>query len=277
MSTITLTLGGVVFTGMEIPAAISWGGAQAHQTHKMLGGARVIDALGRDDRPITWAGRFQGANALTRAQTIDQMRASGQQVALTWDNFSYLVLVAEFSPDYQRTYQIPYSISLEVVSSSPAVASSKATLDDLVDGDVTNATTIAAGLSPITLPVGSAGLTSAIASTLAGLPGNISNPIAALQSAVSAVGTLQGASLQSLGPVATAAQQAFSAIGAVQTAMDAVTLTGSSVAGVVAGQFAPTSIATFIGQTSLITQQASVQQILSLVSRVKKNLAQATG
>lgn len=257
MTDTAIVLGDVALSGFEIPAQIPFGGDQALKVHKLLGGARVVDALGRDDIEIAWTGRFQGADAEGRAQLLDQMRQAGQPVSLTWGEQSYTVVIAKFTVDWQRFYQQPYSISCVIVtdnSSGPAAAD--ATLDDLVDGDMTSV----GALSPsITDPT-------------------VQPAINGLNAAIAAVGTLQGASLTALGPVATAAQSATSIIGVALTKLDGATLTNAgSVAGVVAGGFPAAMVTTFEAQAALISQQASLQEIDSLVRRVSTNIAQATG
>ena len=118
-----LTLGGVLFTGFEVPEHINFGGAHALHTHKLPGGARVIDAMGRDDDPIAWSGRFRGGLAAFRARSLDSMRIAGRPVALAWGGFRFTVVVAEFRAEYRQAYEIPYTISCVVVTGdAPAAA-----------------------------------------------------------------------------------------------------------------------------------------------------------
>ena len=48
------SLGSVSFRSFEVPATINVGGAQRLAVHRLLGGIRVIDALGRDDSDISF-------------------------------------------------------------------------------------------------------------------------------------------------------------------------------------------------------------------------------
>jgi hypothetical protein len=257
MPDVTLVLGGVTFSDLEIPAEIEGGGAQAMQVHKLLGGARVIDALGRDDEALEWSGRFQGGDAEGRAQTLDQIRIAGQPVLLTWGSRSYTVVVASFRWKWQRFYQILYSISCVVQDDgTTAPASSNATTDDLVGGDMDSIADITPNLTDSTVAPAISGLSSAIA----------------------ALGTLQGASLTALGPIATAAQTATTVLVASNTTTDLGILTDTgSVAGVIAGQFPTISVTAFTAQSALINEEWQAQEAYSLVKRVATNIAQATG
>lgn len=75
--TVILTLGPVLFQDFEVPEKISVGGEHSLVVHKLVGRARVVDAMGRDDaakaraRRLTAVqqtmdvthGKFSGANA----------------------------------------------------------------------------------------------------------------------------------------------------------------------------------------------------------------------
>lgn len=63
----TVNLGSVQFANFEIPSSISWGGSQRIAKHELVGGQRVLDAMGRSDRPLAWSGLFQGPNEIGRA------------------------------------------------------------------------------------------------------------------------------------------------------------------------------------------------------------------
>ena len=114
----TLTLGGILFQDFEIPEQINFGGRQSLTTHRLPGGARVVDAMGRDDDDIRWSGRFRSASAGRRARSLDFLRAAGKPVTLAWDAFRYTVVVSEFQADFRQAYEIPYAVSCHVVTPS---------------------------------------------------------------------------------------------------------------------------------------------------------------
>src|SRR3954469_21838480 len=102
MSDGTLLLGPILFQDFEMPERVRWGGAQRLSVHRLPGGARVIDALGRDDFDIAWSGVFSGDDATLRARGLDLMRAEGGVWPLTWNWFFYSVVIAVFQADYTR-------------------------------------------------------------------------------------------------------------------------------------------------------------------------------
>jgi len=119
-----LLLGAVSFQDFELPGRIRFGGSQRLVVHKLPGGMRVIDAMGRDDADVTWSGAFSGSDAADRALAIDLMRAQGGTWTLTWNELCYLVVIGSFEATYQYSNWIPYRISCTVVqdlSQAPAV------------------------------------------------------------------------------------------------------------------------------------------------------------
>lgn len=111
----TLLLGPVLFQDFEIPEHISWGGQQRLSVHRLPGGVRVIDAMGRDDAQISWSGVFSGTNAADRARLVDLNRVSGLVWPLIWDSFYYSIVIATFRADYRRVNWIPYRIACTVL------------------------------------------------------------------------------------------------------------------------------------------------------------------
>ena len=111
----TLLLGPVLFQDFEIPCSISFGGAQRLAIHKLAGGGRVIDAMGRDDAVICFQGIFSGSDATSRARALDELRSSGLLLPLTWDVFFYTVVISQFQADYRNGWWIPYRITCAVL------------------------------------------------------------------------------------------------------------------------------------------------------------------
>jgi hypothetical protein len=170
-----LLLGPVSFEGFELPGRIDFGGAQRMAVHQLPGGARVIDAMGRDDAPITWSGAFFGPEAADRARLLDLLRANGAPLSLAWDAFAYLVVIAQFAACYERPNWVPYRIACTVLTDQSATLAALATSlsADLAD----DLNTAAAGVD-----------TSAALAALAG-PGAATLGTAAYSRVVAAVGT----------------------------------------------------------------------------------------
>lgn len=114
MTDTVIRLGDFAFQGFEVPEKIPFGGEQMLATHKFIGGKRVIDAMGADDIPLTWSGRFRAAGALDRALILDRMRRSGRKWTLTWGGLAYTVVIQRFVADYESRLEMPYEITCEV-------------------------------------------------------------------------------------------------------------------------------------------------------------------
>ncbi len=133
----TLLLGPVTFHGFELPARISFGGAQRLAVHRLPGGARVIDAMGPDEAPIVWSGAFAGADAADRARLLDLLRAGGLPLPLAWDAFAYLVVIARFEAQYEHPNWVPYRIECMVLlDEAQVIVAGAATLASVVLSDV---------------------------------------------------------------------------------------------------------------------------------------------
>jgi hypothetical protein len=157
-----LLLGPVLFQDFELPERITWGGAQRLAVHRLPGGVRVIDAMGRDDAEITWSGIFNGGGAGVRARAIDLMRADGSVWPLVWDAFFYAVVVARFEADYTRENWIPYRIACTVLrDEAEALVETVLSLGAGVLADLASASGMGAGidLSPPIAALGVPGAT----------------------------------------------------------------------------------------------------------------------
>ena len=110
-----LTLGGLGLDGFEVPASVRFGGAQRAAVHKLLGGARVIDTMGRDDSLLRWSGILSGGDASDRARTLDAMRVAGSVLALAWDAFCYDVVITQLDLEFRNPWWITYQIECTVL------------------------------------------------------------------------------------------------------------------------------------------------------------------
>ena len=111
-----LTLGGLELDGFEVPASVRFGGAQRCTVHKLLGGGRVIDTMGRDDSALSWSGILSGGDASERARTLDAMRVAGGVLALAWDAFCYDVVLSQLDFEFCSPWWITYKIECTVLS-----------------------------------------------------------------------------------------------------------------------------------------------------------------
>lgn len=132
-----VSLGGFVFQDFEVPEVIRWGGKQALTVHKLIGGTRVIDAMGRDDADISWSGILLSADASDRADELDQLRIGGEIQELIFAGRDYLVIVRDFQADQRKINHVPYRIACTVLQdqSAPVSPPDEDSLD-VVNGDV---------------------------------------------------------------------------------------------------------------------------------------------
>lgn len=150
MSDVVLTLGGVTFQDMEVPEKICFGGRQRVAVQNLIGGGRVVSALGLDDGEISFSGIFSGTDAAARAQALDAAQALGAQLPLIWGGFYYTVVIAAFTAEYRKASLIPFTINCVVVSDPLAAAANLvAPVTNLVEGDLAAAAALSgqAGIS----------------------------------------------------------------------------------------------------------------------------------
>jgi hypothetical protein len=250
--TVVLTLGPILFADFEIPDKISGiGGKQMLAVHKLPGGSRIVDAMGRDDAPLKWSARFRGSDAETRARLADFLRVQGQPIELAWSRFRYTVVIDEFEADYEQPFEIPYSITCLVVQdeTSPLLTALLG-LDAAIGSDLNNVIQIGAALN---------------------VPG-INTAIAGVSSATSTVSTFEGASSQTVSVVQEAITTALSAVnGNILTNNTTVAASGS-VAGVVPGGSPPSLASSLSSQSESFTALGQLYQIQTALQRMFVNV-----
>jgi hypothetical protein len=184
---VVLTIGDITFTYFETPQEINFGGGQSLMVHKMIGGQRVIDAMGIDEEPISWEGRFRGTDAIDRANALDKIRQIGLPVQLSWYNFKRLVVIKSFDGHFMQFYEVPYKITVEVLQNqdSPTPSAAQTTAGALTD-QLTSVQTQSddLGISSISSAISSITSLATAAGSLAQVPSAIANQ---------AIGLAQGA------------------------------------------------------------------------------------
>ena len=137
-----LQLGEVLFEDFEIPESINFGGPQRLGRKQLPGGYRIVDAMGADDAPIGWEGRFLGAQAVYRARALDFMRKSGSSYLLQWHEFRYTVVIESFEAEFHAFYDVPYRLVLCVIEDGalPIVEAPRNALDMSIREDLIETT-----------------------------------------------------------------------------------------------------------------------------------------
>ena len=190
-----ITLGPFDFAQFEVPEKVRFGGRQSLAIHKLPGGSRIVDAMGRDDSEINWNGTFSGSAASSRARQLDALRVAGSSLALNWDAFCYSVVISRLDLDFRNAWWIPFKITCVVItdgSSSPIIFPvdlSASVLSDLsvVSGFFGVSAAISALSAPGALSTGTqqnASALSAVSAASAGLSTSLAASEVALSAAV---------------------------------------------------------------------------------------------
>jgi hypothetical protein len=249
---ITLKLGDFTFSSYEIPEKITFGGDQHLVTHELVGGVRVVDAMGRSDAPLQWSGLMLGQNALNRARYLDYLRVTGLALPLTWSELSYQVVVSSFTADFERSYKIPYRINCTVVSdvAAPIKGSAPDGFDQAVRNDMNSANTLGGliGDGPLSAALG--GLNTAI--------GAVSNFAKATQSVINGV----------VGPLAAVQSRVGLLIGSVGNVVTNI----STVGGILPNSPIASAASRLNGQVAAMTQLPQLYNLQSVVGRMAGNL-----
>ena len=210
-----VTLGSFAFQDTEVPQNIPYGGQQRLAVQRLIGGARVIEAMGYDPRDIVWSGIIRTADQSDRATQLQQMMAAGTAVPLSWGSEYLSVVIRDFQPK-QEAFWISYSITCCVLldQSMPGTGAPPNLLSQVTDDAAS-----ALGFSPSDLPavetaIGSAQTAVAAASALAPGSAAFSTALASLGAAQVAVGGAVSAANGSLGGVIKAASIGTGILGA---------------------------------------------------------------
>lgn len=141
---IVVQLGSVSFDELEVTSAVRFGGAQRIAVHKLAGGGRVVDVLGRDEAEISFSGFFSGSEATSRARQVDFLRTSGAILPLRWDVFYYTVILRDFFANYTNGFWIPFRVRCTVIrdESAPVTQYSVSTTSS-IEADAASAISLA--------------------------------------------------------------------------------------------------------------------------------------
>lgn len=248
----TLRLGDFVFQGFEIPERIPLGGAQALVIHKLPGGARQIQAMGRDDDPIQWTGLMLGSGALARARQLDTMRVSGAPVVMAFLGFQYNVNIKRFSFTVEAFYRVQYTLELEVIEdlSNSSSKASVTSLTDAVTSDSASAVTLGGQINDSPLSAALATMDSTIKS--------VSNFANATQATINSV----------LAPVAAVGQRIGTLIASSTNTLNSVTTLG----GILPNNPVAQQAARFSGQLAATSQLPLLYNLQSVTGRITTNL-----
>lgn len=245
---VTLTLGDFTFQDSEIPERIPFGGEQSIVKHDLVGGGRVLQAMGGFDAPLEWSGWFRGASAVSRAKALDAMRAKGAPMLLTWGEFRYWVVIESFRPDYEHAYRIPYRIVCQpsINYGAPGADAPGSSLDDSIMSCTREA-------SALTDSIGDG--------KLSGLMGD-------LKDAVSAVSSFATAAQAEISAVLLPVAQMQTQIGILLASAGNTLQSVATVGGILPNNPIAKQVASLNGQLSAMQQQRDLVQLRNVVGRI---------
>jgi hypothetical protein len=251
-----LKLEDFAFSRFEIPSKINFGGEQRLAVHELVGGARVVDSMGRSDAPIEWSGLFFGEGALLRALYLDGLRIAGKTVTLEWSGFKYDVVVSSFRGDFERVYQIPYRITCTVVQDkvAPLTFLADPGVDQALRTDMLDATATGTGIGDSTL--------SSLLGTLDATIRTVSNFAKATKTTINSV----------LTPVAAVQARVNVLVGSVGNVLNQVTTLG----GVIPNNPIAQSASGLLNQVAAMQQLPQLYQLNAVVGRMSDNLGTGT-
>lgn len=252
MTDFVMQLGDFQFDREEVPERIPFGGEQQLAVHRLVGGTKVVDAMGAFSAPPEWSGWLRGPKALARARALDAMRVAGAPVVLKWSELVYAVLVREFRADFERFYQIPYHITCEVVEdlTLSTAGNGGPSIDSLINGDIASADSLVSGIGSISL--------SSIMGTVKNAVSNVSSFANAAQSTLNSV----------LQPIAALRNEAQSIVAQVNNTLVNVTTLG----GILPNNPIARQVQTISGQILAAQQLPALIQLDRVMGRVQLNV-----
>jgi hypothetical protein len=247
-----LTLGDFEFSRYEVPEKIAFGGEQALVVHQLVGGVRVVDAMGRIDGPLEWSGLFVGETALDRARYLDGLRVAGLPLSLRWSDLAYTVVIRSFRCEFERFYKLPYSISCVVVDDLTLPVSNIAPpgVDEWIANDMAQAKTLGDAIGD---------------AQLSGLLQSLDSAISAVSSFANAV---QSTINSVLAPLAAVQSRVRILIGSVGNVLSNVTTLG----GILPNNPIAQQAARLNGQLAAMTQLPQLYTLQSVLGRIGGNL-----
>jgi hypothetical protein len=252
MTDLTLQLGDFIFARFEIPEHIEFGGDQKLIVHELVGGTRIIDAMGEAPLALDWSGFLVGASALPRALYLDALRRAGKPLTLTWSELSYTVVVKALRCDFVRAYRIPYRITCEVVSdnTAPITQLVEPSPEQSVADDLDAANGLAGGIDD----------------------GALSSLMAGLTAAISTVGNLATAAQSRTNTVMVPLQAVRDRVGVLLSATNATIANVSTLGGVLPGNALTAQVANLTGQIGAIGDQPSLVLLDRTLGRMQSNI-----
>ncbi len=144
MADVILTLGGVPFRHFEVPEQVRLETIQRISVLSLYGGGQVITPTGFDPGQIQFSGIFSDVDAVARCQSLNAACVAGTVIPLSWDAFSYFVIIKSFIASYKNRVMIPFSITCKIVDNTRGTNPvGKDSTSALISADLTSAESLA--------------------------------------------------------------------------------------------------------------------------------------
>ena len=102
----------LTFPDLAQPNALEMANTQQLAVHDLIGGGRVIEALGRRMTPVSWEGVFLGVPmAFETGLALQALASSGGSALLTWERFRFRGLISALSLSCESTFRISYKVT----------------------------------------------------------------------------------------------------------------------------------------------------------------------
>lgn len=257
MSNTQVTLGDITFAYLEVPESIPFGGEQRTTVHELVGGVRVVDAMGPSDMPLEWSGLFLGDTALARARYLDTQRKLGNALLLSWSELRYRVVIESFQANFERAYQIPYRISCVVVEdqTSPVTSVAAASIDDLMSGDMDAVNGFGSSIGD----------------------GTLSGLIGTLNTAITSVSSFANAAQSTINSVLTPIQAVQSRVSLLIASAGNTIQNVSTLGGVLPATPVAQAASKLAGQAAAFTTLPQLYGLQSVLGRMNANLGSVAG
>ncbi|MBB3213420.1 hypothetical protein FHW67_002712 [Herbaspirillum sp. Sphag1AN] len=253
MANVILKLGDVVFGNTEV-GTIPFGGDQKLNIHRLVGGKRVIDAMGPDPLPPEWSGIFVGSLALEKALTLHRMKNDGRPLTLTWSAMSYLVVIKTFVANFEAPFNIPYKIVCEVAEDRTDLPPTNSAFDvnEVMSGDLTSAQGLSDSIGDSTL----------------------SSLMTTLSSAISAVSDFAKATTSTINSVVQPLNAVRSQVSILIASSENVLKNVTTVGGLLPNNPLAKSVASLTNQVNSTIAGGQLAQLNSVLGRMGANLGQ---
>lgn len=283
MSQIALTLqtpaGYFVFTREEVPEHILQGGCQAVSVQRMVGGRRIVRAMGPDEDEITFSGLF-AYQGTARSDFLDGLRRRGDLCTLTWDNRRLLVIVSAYRVRYEKPYELRYSISFTVVNNETAIVDAipavTPTQQMQVDSNSLTQMSACSGNSALSsLASGVSTALSALQDAMQPIANGLKPINASVASAATCMGQIANTIETSIAGVAAPVAQLLASTQALITNTENAISTTASFGGIVPGNPVAQSVGKFLSQVNSTIELPGIYQMNSVAKRMQQNLSLA--